>query len=219
MDKVNKKANGPQGLVFYKNIWFYLQKKLKGTVFKLHTFMKAPVFRARINLFTNLYLGSEAKIKLEKGAIIKGLGSIDIRKSAFFKMEERSVIFRGSEIVVGTKAKLIIKKNTSIGSFSNIRCDGEIIIGNNVLIAQFCSFISGQYEYKKSKNISIGNQGFKTGKIQIEDDVWIGTQVVILPGVKIGRGTVIGAGSVVTHDIPPYAVAVGNPAKVIFKRE
>ena len=51
------------------------------------------------------------------------------------------------------------------------------------------------------------------------DDVWIGTNSVVLPGVTIGKGAVIGAGTVVTKDIPEYAIAVGNPARVIKYRE
>jgi virginiamycin A acetyltransferase len=56
-------------------------------------------------------------------------------------------------------------------------------------------------------------------EVVIEDDVWLGYNVTVLPGVTIGQGSVIGAGSVVTSDIPPYTVAVGNPAKVIKTRE
>ena len=53
--------------------------------------------------------------------------------------------------------------------------------------------------------------------IRIEDDCWIGGNVIILPGVTIGRGSTIGAGAVVTKDIPPYSVALGAPAKVVKK--
>lgn len=56
------------------------------------------------------------------------------------------------------------------------------------------------------------------GKIVIEDDVWVGSNAIILHGVKIGRGAVIGAGSIVTKSVPPYAIAVGNPAKIIKRR-
>ena len=51
--------------------------------------------------------------------------------------------------------------------------------------------------------------------ISIEDGVWIGNNVLIMPGVKIGKKAIIGAGSVVTRDVPPYTIAVGNPARVI----
>ena len=57
------------------------------------------------------------------------------------------------------------------------------------------------------------------GGIIIEDDCWLGSHVTVTKGVRIGKGSVIGANSVVTKDIPPYSVAVGTPAKVIKKRE
>ena len=67
----------------------------------------------------------------------------------------------------------------------------------------------------------IQRQGWEQNKtgITVEDDVWIGANSVILPGVHINKGAIIGAGSVVTKDIPPYAIAVGNPAKVIKYRQ
>ena len=57
------------------------------------------------------------------------------------------------------------------------------------------------------------------GKIKIEDDVWIGSNVIILPNINIGKGSIIGAGSVVTKNIPEYSVAVGVPARVIKNRK
>jgi maltose O-acetyltransferase len=58
-----------------------------------------------------------------------------------------------------------------------------------------------------------------TRPVVIEDDVWIGTRVIILPGVHVGTGSVIGAGSVVTHDVEPYSIVGGNPAKLIRYRK
>ena len=55
--------------------------------------------------------------------------------------------------------------------------------------------------------------------IVIEDDVWIGAGVVVLPGRRIGRGSIVGAGSVVAHDVPPFAVVAGNPAQVVKYRD
>ena len=62
-------------------------------------------------------------------------------------------------------------------------------------------------------------QGFTPPRaVIIEDDVWIGARVTILPGVHIGKGSVLGAGSVITSDVPPYAVVGGNPARVLKYR-
>ena len=63
--------------------------------------------------------------------------------------------------------------------------------------------------------MSGGNEDNEYGDVIVEEDVWIGMNVTLLPGVTIGRGAIIGAASVVTKSIPPYAIAVGNPAKVI----
>jgi acetyltransferase-like isoleucine patch superfamily enzyme len=85
-------------------------------------------------------------------------------------------------------------------------------------------------QYLKYKNIKFKSVGkncnfkslrstfSKSHKITIGDNVWIGRMVVILPGVTIGKGAIIGAGAVVSKDIPDYAIAVGNPAKVVKYR-
>jgi acetyltransferase-like isoleucine patch superfamily enzyme len=64
----------------------------------------------------------------------------------------------------------------------------------------------------------IAEQGITARGIVIEDDVWLGGGAVVLDGVRIGRGAVVGAGAVVTQDIPPYAIAVGVPARVVGSR-
>jgi len=110
--------------------------------------------------------------------------------------------------------------NTYIGEFNNIRATGGIIkIGKCCNISQHCSLIASNHSIAKGSCISSQPwDATKTG-ITLGDDVWVGANSVILPGVTIGMGAVIGAGSVVTKNIPEYAIAVGNPAKVIKYRE
>jgi acetyltransferase-like isoleucine patch superfamily enzyme len=94
---------------------------------------------------------------------------------------------------------------------------GGLKIGNDVRIATHVVITPAGHVFDK-KDIPIRLQGVEMKGIVIEDDVWIGANATILDGVIIGRGCVIGAGSVVTKSLPEYSVAVGVPARVIYKR-
>lgn len=93
----------------------------------------------------------------------------------------------------------------------------KVTIGNNVLIAPRVSIMACMHNHHDKQEL-IRLQGVTAADVVIEDDVWIGTGSVIMPGVKIGTGTVIGANSVVTGNIPEYSIAVGAPARVIGTR-
>ena len=94
---------------------------------------------------------------------------------------------------------------------------GTIRIGNDVLIGPHVILVSGSHRYDLLDR-PIRQQGEIYKPIIIEDDVWIGAHVVIMPGVTVGKGSVIGAGAVVSNDIPAYSIAVGVPARVIKSR-
>jgi len=108
-----------------------------------------------------------------------------------------------------------------IGSYSGLGINswiGPAKIGKDVIMGREVIIISKNHKYSDSTK-PIHLQGYEQVRpVIIEDDVWIGTRVIILPGRRIGRGAVIGAGSVVTKDVPPYAVVGGNPAKILKYR-
>lgn len=111
----------------------------------------------------------------------------------------------------------------SIGDYSGVGVDcelnGEITIGKHVLMGPEVVIYTQNHEFLNG-DMLIQNQGYRTVEpVIIGDDVWIGRRVIILPGVTIGTGAVIGAGSVVAKSIPEYAIAVGNPVRIIGKRE
>lgn len=91
---------------------------------------------------------------------------------------------------------------------------GPVSIGNNVILAQNI-VMSGLNHNYTNISIPIYLQGETTADIIVEDDCWIGANVVITAGVTIGKHSVVAGGAVVTKNIPPYCVAVGNPARVI----
>jgi acetyltransferase-like isoleucine patch superfamily enzyme len=98
-------------------------------------------------------------------------------------------------------------------------CDGgEIRIGDHSLIGPFVLMRAADHIFTDQKT-RINLQGHHAGHIHIGEDCWVGGHVMITRDVTIGEGSVIGGGSVVTHDIPPFSVAVGNPAHVIKSRE
>ena len=104
--------------------------------------------------------------------------------------------------------------------------DYTLRIGSLCSIAPDVSFVlSGDHHINHlatfpfySKVIDGRNEATSKGDIEVADDVWIGVSAIILSGVKIGQGAIIGAGAVVTKDVPPYAIVGGNPAKVIKYR-
>jgi acetyltransferase-like isoleucine patch superfamily enzyme len=113
--------------------------------------------------------------------------------------------------------KIEIGENSSINHFTILRGSGGITIGSCVRIAPHCTIIASSHIFKDVGN-PICLQGLEAKGITIKDDVWIGSNVSVLDGVTIGKGSIIGAGSVVTKSIPEYCIAVGVPAKVIKKR-
>lgn len=165
----------------------------------------ATIYHDGLRLGENVFIGDRVVIYQDKDGGIVELG-------------KRSHIYGDTFIQTGHGGSI------KIGNDSHIqpRCQlsaylSNIHIGCRVQIAPNCAFYP--YDHGMEPDRPIIEQPLQTkGGINIGDDVWIGFGVIVLDGVKIGRGAVIGAGSVVTHDIPDYAIAAGIPARVIRKR-
>jgi len=112
-----------------------------------------------------------------------------------------------------------IGNNVWIGPKADFDGAGGIIIGDGVIFAPEVAIYSRTHNFDSDdlKAIPFDNV-MLTAPVIIKDYVWIGRRVIILPGVTIGKGAIIGAGAVVSKDIPDYAIAVGNPAKVVKYR-
>ena len=119
------------------------------------------------------------------------------------------------------KPELIIGDNVSFSEYVHIGCVNHIQIGNNVLLGSkiyITDHNHGIYrgQYPDKPDVPPRLRKLTTDEpVIIEDNVWIGEFCTILPGVTIGYGSIIGTHSTVTHDIPPYSIAVGSPAKVV----
>lgn len=95
----------------------------------------------------------------------------------------------------------------------------DLKVGKDVMMGPYVIIVGDNHESSRT-DIPMRSQGIKKyPPVRIDDDVWVGARAIILPGLKIGRGAIIGAGAVVTKDVPPYAVCAGNPARVIKYRD
>jgi acetyltransferase-like isoleucine patch superfamily enzyme len=130
-----------------------------------------------------------------------------------FELGEYSTIEDFSAINNGV-GPVIIGDRTKIGLSNTII--GPVSIGNDIRLAQNIT-LSGLNHNYTDVDVPIHEQGVSTAPIVIEDESWIGANVVVLAGVTIGKHSIVAAGSVVTKDVPPYSVAVGNPARVLKK--
>jgi maltose O-acetyltransferase len=121
-----------------------------------------------------------------------------------------------SKAYFGSGRHISIDDNSGIGL--NAYISGSVSIGKNVMMGQDVMIFSMDHDFSRT-DIPMIDQGFQQEKqVIIGNDVWIGARVIVLPGVSIGSGVILGAGSVVTKDIPDWAIAVGNPARVVRYR-
>lgn len=162
-----------------------------------------------------IYLNNKAGIQTKSATVssnslrTNGGGNIFIGKNTFIYKEAILMTYGG---------KIIIGDNVGINPYTIIYGMGKgVRIGNNVMIAAQSIIIPANHN-AQSTSIPMNSQGISSKGIVIEDDVWIGAGVKILDGVNIGKGSIIGAGAIVTKNIPPYSIAVGIPAKIIKKR-
>lgn len=157
-------------------------------------------------------------IKRGKGSIIRRKARLDLIPSKKFVIGYRAIV-EDYAIINNGMGDIIVGDYSQITS--RVKIVGPVTLGNKVVIGSGAQITGLTHNYEDI-TCPIADQGVTPCLTVIEDDVWIGGNTAINQGIRIGTHTIIGAGSVVTHDIPPYSVAVGNPARVIrqfdFKR-
>lgn len=157
---------------------------------------------SNVKLGQNVYVSSKATVTTAK-CYSTSHGKIVIGNNS--KIHEYANLHAG-------KGFIEIGENCSINTSCILDGHGGIKIGNDVRIANHTSIIAAQHNYN-NPDLEIRKQGITAKGITIEDDVWIGSGARILDGIHIGKGAVIGAGSVVTKNVPSNHVVAGVPAK------
>jgi maltose O-acetyltransferase len=117
----------------------------------------------------------------------------------------------------GSGAGIRLGDHSDIGVDSRVQ--GPLTIGNDVMMAPGVMIYTSNHSFDRI-DVPMRTQGNAEKRpVVIADDVWIGARVIILPGVTVGTGAILAAGSVVTKDVPPFAIVGGNPARVIRLRK
>lgn len=184
---------------------------------------KMKLINKVINLLYNLKNKQKFLKRLTKLSVVQR--SIEVRKPEYININGDIYLGENCKLLCWDlfeneknnqklSPKLQIGKNLHATRNLVIQCAGDISIGDNVLIASNVFIVDFNHGINPMTDSYLDNP-LDVSRVKIENGVWIGNSVIILPGVTIGRKSIIGAGSVVTKSIPEYSIAVGNPAKVI----
>jgi len=193
---------GALGVVLRKNFYKYLFKpKLKNVIFGKNIDIFNP---NKIKIGENCLIGDNCLLEAKIG------GSIFIGNNVG--------IGRGTLIRCGF-GSIEIGDNSVLAAYSHVSAQGTTVkLGKNVAVAAY-SYINGAAGYDFSSfDRPMADQPIVGKGIIVEDDVWLGAGVCVIDSNVIGKGSVVGAGAVVTKDIPKYSIALGVPAKVVKKR-
>ena len=148
-----------------------------------------------------------------RGSVVHRSVRMDTPPYRRFSLGERSVI-ESFSCINNAVGDVVIGHHTRIGIHNTII--GPVTVGNHVNLAQGITVTALNHNFADA-SLRIDEQGVSTLPVTIEDDVWIGANAVVLPGVTVGTHSVVAAGAVVSRDVPPYSLVAGVPAKVIKK--
>lgn len=126
----------------------------------------------------------------------------------------------GSNVELLRGVRILCPSGVSIGNdtvvniHTSLDGNGGLTIGSNVMIGPYCQILTANHCFER-RDVPMKKQGIKTAPVVIEDDVWLGINVIVMPGVRIKTGAIVGANAVVTKNVESYHIVAGVPAKTI----
>lgn len=161
-------------------------------------------------LYRPLFHAAGAGLRTGTGVVVQGFRHISLGRNVGLNRHASLYAARG---------RITFGDGVFLGDFSSVNAnDATVTIGGKVAIGPMVLIQGANHAFDRP-DVPIVDQGHVPSFVIIEDNVWIGARAVILPGVRIASGAVVGAGAVVTRDVPANAVVAGNPARVLRYRE
>lgn len=197
------KAKKPQWKGAFFKILFASSRLKIGSNFQCDTF---PSFI--INKGCKVFIGDNVQFRRNIELRSHGSSSINI--------ESNVRIDRGVRLLAANESMISIKKGARIGLYTVFNGGDNITVGEKSLISGFVYLQTSMHNYKKGQNVQ--DQGYAHAPITLENDVWLGAHVVVLPNTVIGEGAVVGSNAVVTNSVQAFEVVGGVPAKALKER-
>lgn len=180
---------------------------------------------SRVKIGAGLRCDSIPKIMIDPGARLEIGSNVELRRNveirvhgqAQMQIGEQVRIDRGVRLLATNNAQLSIGNGARIGLYTIFNGGDSITVGKKCLISGFVYLQTSMHGFK-SKAVNVQEQGYDHAPINLADDCWLGTHVVILPGVSLGKGVVVGSNAVVNRSAEAYKVLGGIPAKELKER-
>ena len=182
-------------------------------------------FGSNIKFGKNFKCDSIPRILIDKGCQIRVGNNVEFRRSLEIRSHGNSQVIigdnvrvdRGVRILAANEAQINIGSKVRIGLYSVFNGGDSITIGNKSLVSGFVYLQTSMHGHAQ-RELSVQDQGYKHAPVVLEQDVWLGTHVVILPGVTLSQGVVVGSNAVVTKSVAAFTVVGGIPAKELKER-
>ena len=172
----------------------------------------------RVRIYHAQHIRTGHSLNLEEGCEIVGLSQRGVVFGDRCTVGRFATI-RPTNVLLGPPGEgLKMGDHSNVGPYSYIGCSGLVEIGSHVMMGPRVNLLAENHNFQRT-DMPIKAQGVTRSPIKIEDDCWLGANCTIVAGVTIGRGAIVAAGAVVTHDVPPYSIVGGVPARVIRQRD
>lgn len=200
--------------LYHKGFW----PLVRGVLYAPHLqACQLPFFLGRrTTILFPRYLAVGWNVAIGDDVSMQCLGQGGVRLGDNVRLRERCSVIVTS-VLAEPGVGLCVGDGTYVGPGCILGAGGGITIGRNVIIGAGVDLLAENHRFDDPAR-PINQQGVSRRGISVEDDCWIGNKAMVLDGVTIGRGAVIGAGAVVTRDVPPLSVAAGSPARVLRQR-